>query len=366
MAKQTINVGTTANDKKGDSLRAAFQKVNANFTELYTALGLNSDGTLNLGAFEFSGSTMSTTDSTPIVIDQSVTVNSDLTIGGDILPNRNLGSNLGSPSQKFHSLYVGTGSVYIGDAVLSLEAGRLQSSVGCAVDSISLNGVELTVNESGQVQSTTGFVGASADTGDLRFDQNNIYHNTGQGVIISNFSFIDEAETAYVQIPAGNSNSDLSIVQEQGNVRISANTATWTFNSNGNLNLPTSGSVLHRGSYTRTSVPNAFEVATVVWTSVDQWIASAKLNIQVEANEAQDETGFHTQSCELILAARANMGEPDITVYAVTHTSANLLVTFTVQRNVSGFIEIIATPAATMTGTAFMRIYSVEMISRLD
>ncbi len=51
MKKQTINVGTTANDKKGDSLRAAFTKVNANFTELYTALGLNTDVTLNLGAF---------------------------------------------------------------------------------------------------------------------------------------------------------------------------------------------------------------------------------------------------------------------------------------------------------------------------
>ena len=35
MTKQVINVGTTANDKKGDSLRAAFQKVNSNFTELY-------------------------------------------------------------------------------------------------------------------------------------------------------------------------------------------------------------------------------------------------------------------------------------------------------------------------------------------
>ena len=35
MTKQIINVGTTANDKKGDSLRAAFTKVNANFTELY-------------------------------------------------------------------------------------------------------------------------------------------------------------------------------------------------------------------------------------------------------------------------------------------------------------------------------------------
>ena len=43
MAKQVINVGTTANDKKGDSLRAAFQKVNTNFTELYTALGINAD-----------------------------------------------------------------------------------------------------------------------------------------------------------------------------------------------------------------------------------------------------------------------------------------------------------------------------------
>jgi hypothetical protein len=85
MAKQNINVGTAANDKKGDSLRAAFQKVNANFTELYTALGLNADATLNLGAFEFAGSVMTTTDSTAIVIDQAVTVSSNLTVNGDIV-----------------------------------------------------------------------------------------------------------------------------------------------------------------------------------------------------------------------------------------------------------------------------------------
>ncbi len=35
MAKQSINIGATANDRTGDSLRAAFNKVNANFTELY-------------------------------------------------------------------------------------------------------------------------------------------------------------------------------------------------------------------------------------------------------------------------------------------------------------------------------------------
>jgi hypothetical protein len=35
MAKQTINVGTTANDGTGDSLRDSFVKVNNNFTEVY-------------------------------------------------------------------------------------------------------------------------------------------------------------------------------------------------------------------------------------------------------------------------------------------------------------------------------------------
>ena len=36
MAKQIINIGTTANDGTGDPLRDAFDKVNDNFTELYT------------------------------------------------------------------------------------------------------------------------------------------------------------------------------------------------------------------------------------------------------------------------------------------------------------------------------------------
>ena len=36
MAKQTINIGTTANDGTGDPLRDAFDKCNDNFTELYT------------------------------------------------------------------------------------------------------------------------------------------------------------------------------------------------------------------------------------------------------------------------------------------------------------------------------------------
>ena len=77
MAKQTVNI-SVPNSGKGDPLRTAFNKINANFTELYTALGLSDS------AFEFTGSTMTTTDSSPIIIDQILIVRSNLTIDGDI------------------------------------------------------------------------------------------------------------------------------------------------------------------------------------------------------------------------------------------------------------------------------------------
>lgn len=42
MSKQIINIGTAANDKTGDPLRTAFNKVNQNFTEIYALLGVTS------------------------------------------------------------------------------------------------------------------------------------------------------------------------------------------------------------------------------------------------------------------------------------------------------------------------------------
>lgn len=44
MAKQTINIGTTANDGTGDPIRSAFDKANDNFTELYDGAGGVADG----------------------------------------------------------------------------------------------------------------------------------------------------------------------------------------------------------------------------------------------------------------------------------------------------------------------------------
>ena len=39
MAKQTVGIGSAANDGTGDTLRAGADKINDNFTEIYNALG---------------------------------------------------------------------------------------------------------------------------------------------------------------------------------------------------------------------------------------------------------------------------------------------------------------------------------------
>ena len=84
MAKLTVNIGTSANDRTGDNLRTAFNKINENFDELYTALGLD-DNSLNLGAFEFNGSTITTTDSSVIKLDQAVNITHNLSVDGDLV-----------------------------------------------------------------------------------------------------------------------------------------------------------------------------------------------------------------------------------------------------------------------------------------
>ena len=119
MTKQTINVGTTANDKKGDSLRAAFQKVNANFTELYEAVGLADTGQDT--TLTFLGSTISTDDNSSITIDRSTTITSNLTVGGDLLPQTANGGDLGSSSQPWRSLYVSNSTIYIGGTPVAID-----------------------------------------------------------------------------------------------------------------------------------------------------------------------------------------------------------------------------------------------------
>jgi hypothetical protein len=83
MAKQTINIGTRANDASGDTIRDAFDKVNDNFNEIYTELG-------NPGTdLKFSNATISTDNTNQdLTLDPngtgSVVVTGDLSVSGTI------------------------------------------------------------------------------------------------------------------------------------------------------------------------------------------------------------------------------------------------------------------------------------------
>ena len=110
MARQAINIGSSANDGTGDPLRTAFDKINDNFIELYgtdndintldanlnvnnfqittgvtngdITVTPNGTGSIKLGAMKFVGTTMSSDDSTQITIAENIQTTGTLTVAG--------------------------------------------------------------------------------------------------------------------------------------------------------------------------------------------------------------------------------------------------------------------------------------------
>ena len=231
MAKKIIRTGTTA-DPTGDSLKNAFVKVNDNFTELYNALGLDAD-LLNLGAFEFTGSVMTTTDSSAIVIDQATTITSNLSVGGDILPQTANGGDLGSSTLPWRSLYVSNNTIYIGGTAVGLDANGNLTTGGTVVGS-----TPAWANITGKPTIPTSF--------------DRLVGGAHQLVLV-----VDGVEP-YVTFPATSNNSQLAIEGSElssltGNLALTSNTdiditsnssgagggiKVWTFGTDGNLTIP--------------------------------------------------------------------------------------------------------------------------------
>ena len=86
MAKQTINIGTTANDGTGDPLRTAFDKVNSNFTELYNddAGDVNSvNAGTGISVDQTTGDvTVTNTGTLDTTTDNGATTTNSITVGG--------------------------------------------------------------------------------------------------------------------------------------------------------------------------------------------------------------------------------------------------------------------------------------------
>lgn len=155
-------------------------------------------------------------------------------------------------------------------------------------------------------------------------------------------------------------------------VNIATDNSYWNFEPTGDTVLPSTGSIRQNNSYTRTSNnSNVITAPTVVWTSLRNDISSVKLIIQAECDEQGDTTGWHSQTCEAIIASRGysnagpGVGDPVMTVYGVVHTSVAPLMTYSVQRNLTTkCIEVVATPTATAGTNGYVKVHSVEMVTR--
>jgi hypothetical protein len=259
MAKQNINVGTTANDKKGDSLRAAFQKVNANFTELYKAVGLADTGQDT--ALTFVGSTIGTDDSSSIVIDRATTITSNLNVGGNIVPQTALGGDLGSSTLPWRSLYVSNNTIYIGGTAVGIDAnGNLTTNGTIVGGSGSIgnitNGGIFGITDPNTLKSSdsVAFINFASGEGGGELA---LGTNDGSLVVIttdggaSTFEFTADNGAGSIKFPdntvqstAYNPNS----IRSEGDINIEINLSDstlhrWSFGEDGDLILPAGGDI---------------------------------------------------------------------------------------------------------------------------
>jgi len=329
MAKQPINIGTAANDRAGDSLRLAFQKINANFTELYTALGLAGDVTLNLGDFEFTSSTLTNNNSNTIVIGKAST---------DIVVTPGPGGETSQTTTVESQIEIAATGIVIAKRLIETN----DDGVVTATDNL---GSILTLNNS---------VASIKRTLDPSGPSNSAYSQftTSGGAVIETV-VEDVGSTSYGRVNAGA--GDVEIAVSDG-----VTTNAWLFEADGTLRNAV-------GSFTKTTSNNLLTgvAAQVVWTASQTYISGAKLTIQIEANEVGGSNELETQVCEAVIAVRGytTASQPVISVYGITHTSVAPLMKFTVDRNiVTNLIEIVGTRTVTASPSleVSLQIYSVE------
>ena len=157
MARQLINIGTIENDGTGDKLRDAMDKINDNFSEVYTELGGDSLSNLDL-----SGNTISSANSNGnIILDPNGTglVKIDnLALTGNTISSTDTNGNITLDPD-------GTGSVVIDSPVSITGALTLSTALSANVTG------DLTGDVTGTVSSISNH-----DTDNLSEGSSNLYH----------------------------------------------------------------------------------------------------------------------------------------------------------------------------------------------
>ena len=171
MAIQTINLGTYANDGTGDDLRTAFQKVNANFTELGASDVRNG---VNLGSgadvfaqrnndaqLEFRSLTSVDSSITFTVNTETLNLKANTKLVEDLTPT--LGANLDLNGHYIHS----------GDVQTTVFGVDMRATNGLLELLVASSSIDINF---GTFLLPTGSTGAPGDTG-FTLDMNGLFNN---------------------------------------------------------------------------------------------------------------------------------------------------------------------------------------------
>ena len=396
MAKLHINLGDAPNDRTGDPLRTAFEKVNANFDELYARTGDD----LQIPALAGNNGKVLTVSegvlSWQLVSSDSVSSIGDFGEGfslngaNKIVTNKLYSTNLTQPTQHYRLELDTNGVVHLPDqsiingatlkSVAGNYAGITAGPVGKDEDSwlwVDNNGAwvgtdysttaytwhfdntgKLTLPGTGTIKNlagagssftaTTG-TGVSGDTKEFTKggDADTVttsWTATGGGIVgtanITNvniglsFTFItfDQSFTATGPITFSGPGGASSLELTPDG------TTAWAFSSDGTLSSP--NGLLQRNTAPVNCPGNN---STVVYTVSGQYQHTIKLLIQVEGIEGVGSI-MDTQACEMIIAKSFRANDIAASVYGIVYTSQAPLATFTADWNaLTSRIEVLCT-----------------------
>ena len=234
MAKQTINVGTTANDGTGDTLRDASQKINSNFTELYSQTTssasdittvfaqANTGVIIAQAAFDYANTIVSDTQIDPLA---RTTANAAILTANAALANT---------TGIFDGDLTVLGTISVND-ILTVETSSPSASP-------SITGISTTNYNLGlQVRSNTWLLGADSTT---RFPNDILQSPRDNDLIVRMNDGGQEPYFALERIDTTLDEYSSKITIDKGSVSIyseSANGANWIFGNVGggqNIRLP--------------------------------------------------------------------------------------------------------------------------------
>ena len=234
MARQVINVGTTANDGTGDSIRNAYVKCNDNFSELYAntvAPTFLTNGTSNIGIAESNGnvtvtianlSNVAIFSQTSLELDGNLIANGNISgsslsltgsVSSSLIPTGNGVLNLGSATNRWNDLFLSGDTLTLGPIVLKSPSDGVFSvlksdGVTPALISGNLSATDLTA--SGAITATGNITGGNLSATDITASGFFI----GDGGFLSNVTAVSNVAVSQI----ANGTSILSIAGSGGNI----------------------------------------------------------------------------------------------------------------------------------------------------